>query len=105
MMRRRINGLMNLCEICEEKEAKYSCKLCGRKVCEDDFVKEKGICKVCEISLCQICHQHLSLGYCEICGRLICDECTAYFDGSRRICKECYAKKVSSKIISSISQA
>ncbi|AWR98318.1 hypothetical protein DFR86_09560 [Acidianus sulfidivorans JP7] len=88
-MMRRINGLKNLCEICETKEAKYTCKICKRHVCEDDFNKEKQICSVCEMTLCQICGKNLSLGYCEKCGKLICDQCTGYFDGAKRICKEC----------------
>jgi hypothetical protein len=77
------------CQICEENQAKYTCKLCGRKVCEEDFVKEKGICKVCEMSLCEICHENLSIGKCEKCGRIICEKCTAYFDGARRYCIIC----------------
>ncbi len=82
----------SLCEICEEKEAKYICRLCKRKVCEDDFNKDKGICKICEMSICEVCKENLSVGYCEMCGRLICEKCTAYSNGASRICIECASK-------------
>ncbi|BBG23822.1 hypothetical protein IC006_1117 [Sulfuracidifex tepidarius] len=80
------------CEICWENDSKHCCKICGRKVCEEDFNKERGICKVCEMSICQLCQRNLAIGYCECCGRLVCIECTAYHDKSRRICKECFQK-------------
>lgn len=93
MMKKPTDGLKtSLCEICEEKEAHYVCRLCKRKVCEDDFNKERGICKVCEMSICEICNENLSIGYCEICGRLICEKCTAYSNGTSRICVGCISK-------------
>jgi len=91
-MKKPTDGLGNSlkCEICEEREVKYTCKICGRRVCEEDYLKEKEICRVCEMSLCEICKINLAIGKCEKCGRIICEECTAYFDGARRICKECF---------------
>ncbi|TRM74031.1 hypothetical protein DJ531_11020 [Sulfolobus sp. A20-N-F6] len=78
------------CEICEEDIAFFTCRLCSRQVCHADYVN--GICKVCEMSLCKVCNKNLAIGSCEICGEIICEECTAYFDGARRICKKCYVK-------------
>jgi len=91
-MKKPTDGLGNSlkCEICEEREEKYTCKICGRRVCEEDYLKVKEICRVCEMSLCEICKINLAIGKCEKCGRIICEECTAYFDGTRRICKECF---------------
>jgi len=100
MMKKPINGSESSlkCEICEDREAKYVCRICGRRVCEEDYSREKGICKVCEMSLCEICKRHLAVGKCEKCGRIICEECTAYFDGARRICKECFTSFSSSHL-------
>ncbi|AYN75607.1 hypothetical protein SULI_09545 [Saccharolobus solfataricus] len=78
------------CEICEENISFFTCSLCGRQVCNNDYIMDKGICKICDMSLCKICQKHLAIGSCEICGNTICEECTAYFDGARRICKNCY---------------
>ncbi|EWG07030.1 MAG: hypothetical protein ASUL_05903 [Candidatus Aramenus sulfurataquae] len=97
---RHTSGLRSsLCEICEEKESTRECRLCKRRVCEDDFVPIKGICKICEMSLCELCGERLSLGYCESCGRLVCQECTSFYDGSRRICKECAKNLLSSQAL------
>ncbi|QCO31329.1 hypothetical protein DFR88_09775 [Metallosphaera sedula] len=88
-MRRPIFGLRNSlkCEICEEREARNTCSICGRSVCDLHF--KEGICSICEMSMCELCKKNLSIGYCESCGSLICEECVAYSNGSRRICKKC----------------
>lgn len=93
-MKRPIDGLRSSlkCEICEEKISFFKCNVCERHVCHDDYLMDKKICKVCEMSLCMICKSNLSIGSCEYCGRIICEDCTQYFDGARRICKECYRK-------------
>ena len=93
-MKKLIDGLESSwkCDICEENIAVFICRLCKRKVCIDDFMLEKGICKVCEMSLCQICKRNLAIGKCENCGKIICQACTAYFDGARRYCKECWPR-------------
>ncbi|MGC8566543.1 MAG: hypothetical protein ACP5I6_04650 [Caldisphaera sp.] len=86
------------CEICDEKEAKYECKICKRKVCEDDYNKNKGICKICSSLLCEICHERLSITFCPICGRLICDKDSVQIDNVRRVCIDCYNKYFKGKL-------
>jgi hypothetical protein len=88
-----------LCDICGKKKASYKCKICNRNVCEDDFYKEEGICKICAISLCQICKTRLSVTYCQYCGRLVCTEDSIQLDNVRRICIDCYNKKKHQDII------
>ena len=36
------------CEICGINQAKYKCKSCGRKVCEEHFNKDLWLCVECE---------------------------------------------------------
>lgn len=64
------------CEICWENKPVTSCRLCGRKVCDEDYDKERDVCKACSEAICQICDRNLSIGYCRICGRLVCDLCS-----------------------------
>ncbi len=82
-----------LCSICEEKEAKYRCRICGRPVCEDDYVAEKGICRVCEETLCEICGKYPSIGYCMVCGRMGCEDCLVQVSMVSYICIDCYRKE------------
>lgn len=75
------------CEVCGAP-AEFECKRCGRKVCTDDYIKEKGICAVCEETLCRLCGRRLAVGYCAICGRLVCKECSIK-RGRALICRDC----------------
>lgn len=79
----------DLCEICREKNAMYTCKLCGRRVCSDDWRGEH--CSVCEATLCQVCLNRLSVGYCAVCGRLVCENCSLEI-GAARVCEQCASK-------------
>ena len=77
------------CEICEEEVNKlYKCSICGRLVCINDFLVEKRICKVCNMTLCDICNEYLAVGVCKYCGRLICEKCSIEV-GVERICLRC----------------
>ncbi len=80
------------CSICWEKPARYECKICHRKVCEDHYDPETGLCSLCKATLCEICGRRLSVGYCSVCGRLGCSECLVQIDNVRRVCKGCLAK-------------
>ncbi len=81
------------CSICGVKEAVYKCRVCGRTVCRDDYVLEKGICRVCEETMCQICGNNLSIGYCRVCGRLGCEDCLVQVSPVSYICRECLSKE------------
>ncbi|MCW6161004.1 MAG: hypothetical protein LVQ97_02355 [Candidatus Micrarchaeales archaeon] len=37
-----------LCDICKKRIAKNVCKLCGRRICNDDFDMATGLCKSCK---------------------------------------------------------
>lgn len=81
------------CEICErEVDRIYICKICGRKVCSNDYIFEEGICKACKMTLCNFCKEYLAIGICKFCGKLVCEKCSIEI-GVERICKECYSKK------------
>jgi len=82
-----------LCSICEQKPARYVCKMCGRNVCEDDYILEKGVCKICGEALCEICGKYLSIGYCRVCGRMGCEECLIHYDQVSYICIDCLKKQ------------
>ncbi|QRF73599.1 hypothetical protein Micr_00113 [Candidatus Micrarchaeum sp.] len=38
-----------LCDICGKRLASHTCRLCGRRVCSDDFDGKLGICKSCKL--------------------------------------------------------
>jgi hypothetical protein len=38
-----------LCDICGKRLAKHTCRLCGRRVCNEDFDEKLGICKSCKL--------------------------------------------------------
>jgi hypothetical protein len=40
--------ILRKCQICNMKMARYSCKMCGAPVCEDDYDKESGLCIACK---------------------------------------------------------
>lgn len=94
MMKRHLGGLRSSwkCDICEENASVFVCRICRRKVCPEDFLFDRLICKVCEMSICEICGKNLSIGKCENCGKIICQDCTAHFDGARRYCIQCWEK-------------
>jgi len=88
-----LKGLaLELCDICGMKPAKYECRLCGRKVCEEDYDHEKKLCKVCSSALCEICGKNLSIGYCMVCGRSGCEDCLIQVSTVSYVCKECIRK-------------
>ncbi len=81
-----------LCEICGEKEATHTCRLCGRRVCDEHYDPATGLCTICSQSLCEICGERLASAYCEICGRYVCYDCSIQVTPAVRVCKECFSK-------------
>lgn len=89
-----LRGLLFLsCSICEVKPGKYVCSICGRRVCEDDYVFEKKICIICAETLCEICGKYPSIGYCSSCGRLGCEDCLVQINLVSYKCRYCLRKK------------
>ncbi|ADG91327.1 hypothetical protein Tagg_1058 [Thermosphaera aggregans DSM 11486] len=87
-----ISGLPRKCEICMVNDAVHTCRLCGRKVCGEDFEGDRGICKACSLTLCEFCGKQLSVGYCIVCGRLGCEDCMIQISNVAYMCKECFSK-------------
>lgn len=83
--------MVEACEICGEKPAVATCRICGRHVCSG-HISEDGVCSVCMETLCSICGRRLSIGYCVICGRIGCDQCLIQVDNVRRVCVDCPRK-------------
>ena len=81
-----------ICEICEAREAYYTCDICGRKTCEKCYDKDKKLCIVCLDTICDECGQKVSIDTCVICGKKICRECSVELDYARRICLSCHLK-------------
>lgn len=90
--RELINSNAVLCELCEQRVAKYRCKICGRQVCEIHMRIEEGICEVCASALCNICRSALSVRSCISCGRIICLQCSVQIDEVRYVCINCFIK-------------
>jgi len=84
--------VVTLCEVCWDKPAAYVCPVCGRSVCEYDYVRESNRCLICEEAICSICGKHLAIGYCGVCGRLGCDDCLVQIDNVRRVCRDCLVR-------------
>lgn len=40
-------SVSGLCQICERAEARHSCRICGRQVCEDHWNEAVGTCSPC----------------------------------------------------------
>jgi len=60
------------CELCLLNEASRVCRICGRHVCVDDYVEDKGICIACRDTLCYICGERLAVSLCARCGKPVC---------------------------------
>lgn len=82
---------MRLCEVCGERPAVGSCRLCGRSVCSE-HLSPSGLCSLCESSLCALCRERLSVASCEVCGRPVCEECSVQLTPVIRVCRECLAR-------------
>lgn len=80
------------CEICEMKTPLYACKMCGRRVCDDDYDKDMGYCLVCKEAVCKVCNKHLSVGVCKHCGRPGCENCLVQVSLIEYVCIECHRK-------------
>ena len=39
--------MADLCEVCGERETRYICRACGRRVCENCFDQETWLCRLC----------------------------------------------------------
>uniref|UniRef100_A0A7C2FPT0 B box-type domain-containing protein n=1 Tax=Thermosphaera aggregans TaxID=54254 RepID=A0A7C2FPT0_9CREN len=87
------------CEVCLVNDALYTCRLCGRAVCGEDFNVQHGVCKVCSLTLCELCGRQLSVGYCVVCGRLGCEDCMVQVSNVAYICRECFSKNRSVKTV------
>lgn len=84
--------LIVYCEICGEKVASTTCKVCMRSVCNEHVGRSGNTCRLCEETLCKICGENLSIGYCTFCGREVCEDCSERFDELRYVCVECKDK-------------
>ena len=40
-------SVSGLCQICEEREAEYTCDNCGRVVCGEHYDEDSGLCTEC----------------------------------------------------------
>ena len=78
-----------LCEICGLKLAEYVCRICGRRVCRDDYDVEKGVCSICRDTMCEICGRYPAISYCMVCGRIGCEDCLIQVTPVSYVCKEC----------------
>lgn len=90
-----INHVVNeegYCEVCGEKPVKYKCEVCTRRVCEEHYLVERGMCVICENTLCRICRSYLSIGICKYCGRLGCEKCLIQITPIEYVCVECYRR-------------
>ena len=88
------------CEICRENEPSHVCRLCGRRVCDEDYDERGEICIACSEVICQICRENLSIGYCRVCGRLVCDLCSVK-NGATLVCVECLPRYKGDNVASS----
>jgi hypothetical protein len=77
----KINPLEEKCPNHPEKAAKFPCAICGRFVCSDCILEDKGL-KYCKNEKCRekakICHNHpqkSSFSYCFICEQFYCADC------------------------------
>ncbi|MFB6471119.1 MAG: hypothetical protein TU36_007825 [Vulcanisaeta sp. AZ3] len=77
-----------LCQICEERPASYTCRICSRHVCEEDFDFKVNACKACSSTLCQVCHERLAISHCARCGKLVCRKDSIRV-GLSRYCLDC----------------
>ena len=80
-----------LCEVCLLREAKHRCRLCGRLTCDEDYVEDKGICRICAETLCYICGENYAIALCANCGKPICRAHSVRV-GLKRYCTVCAAK-------------
>ncbi|MCS7099393.1 MAG: hypothetical protein RMH84_04430 [Sulfolobales archaeon] len=80
-----------MCEVCWFEEARYSCRLCSRRVCPRHYVVERGICAVCSINLCEICGRALAVDSCLLCGKLVCRQCSRELQPGIRVCGSCFS--------------
>jgi hypothetical protein len=80
------------CEICGLNPAEYKCRVCGRRVCREDYIAERGVCAVCEATLCEVCKRGLSLATCIVCGRHCCEDCLVKVSQLEYMCVECFKK-------------
>ena len=86
------------CEICGFKPAEHTCRICGRRVCSEDYSAETGICSVCNVTLCEICRRNLSIATCILCGRHCCEDCLVHVSQLEYMCVECLRKKRVSEV-------
>jgi len=59
-------------------------------VCEEDFDKNKNMCRICVSTLCHICGKRLAIARCISCGKLGCKNCLVQVDPARYLCIDCY---------------
>ena len=82
-----------VCEICEKTAVKlYTCRLCGRRVCINEFCVERELCEICLETLCEVCGKWLSIATCNMCGRLICEACSIKVNAGY-VCLKCAKEK------------
>ncbi|MEM4717626.1 MAG: hypothetical protein QXE81_02565 [Desulfurococcaceae archaeon] len=78
------------CEICELNNASRTCRICNRRVCDEDYDYNIDACIGCRETLCKICGNYLSIGVCKYCGRQGCEDCLIQISLVEYACMECY---------------
>ncbi|MFZ8783336.1 MAG: hypothetical protein ACO2OR_05065 [Desulfurococcaceae archaeon] len=81
------------CEICHSKPAVYKCRVCGRRVCSDDYDVSDGVCSACSVTLCKVCRRNLSIATCSDCGRHCCEDCLVEISPLEYICIVCFKSR------------
>ena len=68
------------------------CRLCGRPVCRNHLVEEKGVCITCNDALCYVCGRRLAVASCAVCGRPVCVDCSIEVKPGIRVCVNCASR-------------
>lgn len=82
------------CEICSVNPAEYTCRMCGRRVCSEDYDEEEELCKICKTARCEVCKRQLAITTCKYCRRLVCEDCSIQISLVEYVCIDCYKKVV-----------
>ena len=84
------------CSICYiEKDDTY--RYCCSDLCNDCFLKIKGICPICDrenlnkqvnCERCNTIHKILDINNCDMCNRNICNDCNYFSNKYTMFCKK-----------------
>lgn len=79
-----------ICDVCLAAPARYTCPVCGRSVCENDWSGDA--CIVCSEARCRVCGVELAVASCNVCGSPVCESCSIQVNPVVRVCKQCSRK-------------